>query len=290
LTAPGASVSVPPDGSARLRRALRESQAALGFRLSRVREANERDVHQCRVDCRRLRALLKSYRPFFSAEQMLRFRAALKRVADLLAEIRELDVLAAQPPLRSGPCDRELAAARQQAVKRLARRLQSPTNRAAVEMSARGTGRGCLGLRAGITDADVLRRARRSWRRAQRLLEPRPRTQRELHELRIRLKICRYVLETVEDISPQDAASLVRRLRDAQQNLGAQRDAEAAVDWLRSDPVRAARDRHALKLLERSVQKLDRDLDPTLKRLARAGQRWDHAITQLIDRDLKGPA
>ena len=283
-------MSVLPDGSARLRRALRESQAALGFRLSRLHEANERDVHQCRVDCRRLRALLKSYRSFFSAEQVLRFRAALKRVADLLAEIRELDVIAAQPPLRSGPCDRELAAARRRAVKRLARRLQSPTNRAAVEMSARGPGRSCLGLRAGITEADVLRCARRSWRRAQRLLEPRPRTRRELHELRIRLKICRYVLETVEDISPQDAATLSRRLRDAQQNLGAQRDAEAAVDWLRSDNARATRGRAALKLLDRSVRKLDRDLDPTLKRLARAGQPWDHAITQLIERDLKGQA
>jgi CHAD domain-containing protein len=126
-------VSVPPDGSARLRRALRESQAALAVRLSRLREANERDVHQCRVDCRRLRALLRSYKSFLSAEQVPRFRAALKRVADLLAEIRELDVLAAQPPLRSGPCDRELATARQQAVKRLARRLQSPSNRAAVD-------------------------------------------------------------------------------------------------------------------------------------------------------------
>lgn len=283
-------MSVPPDGSARLRRALRQSHAALRFRLPRLREANERDVHQCRVDCRRLRALLKSHKAYFSAEQVTSFRAALKRVADLLAEIRELDVLAAQPALRSGPCDRELAAARQQAVQRLDCRLQRPTNRAAVEVSARGPGRGCLGLRAGITDADVLRRARRAWRRAQCLLEPRPQTRRELHELRIRLKNCRYVIETVDDILPREVATLNRRLRDAQQNLGAQRDAEAAVDWLRSDPARAARGRHALKLLQRSAQTLDRELDPTLERLARAGKRWDHAVTRLIERDLRGPA
>jgi hypothetical protein len=62
------------------------------------------------------------------------------------------------------------------------------------------------------------------------------------------------------------------------------------VDWLRSDNARATRGRAALKLLDRSVRKLDRDLDPTLKRLARAGQPWDHAITQLIERDLKGQA
>ncbi|MBK7904730.1 MAG: CHAD domain-containing protein [Proteobacteria bacterium] len=283
-------MSVLPDGSARLRRALRESQAALAVRLSRLHEANERDVHQCRVDCRRLRALLKSYRSFFSAEQVLRFRAALKRVADLLTEIRALDVLAALPPLQGEQTARELVSARQRAVKRLARRLASPSNQSALELSARGPRRGDLGLHAGITDADVLRRARRSWRRAQRLLEPRPRTRRELHELRISLKICRYVLEIVLDINPGDVAALRRRLRDAQRNLGDQRDAEAAADWLRSDPERAARGRVARQSLERRVNKLDRNLDPALARLARAGKRWDHAVTKLIERDLKGPA
>jgi CHAD domain-containing protein len=289
LTAPGASVSVPLDGSARLRRVLRDGQAALRVRLSRLREANEHDVHQCRVDCRRLRALFKSFRSFFSTEQARGFRAALERVAGLLAEIRELDVLAAQPHLQSVPCDRELAAARQQAVKRLIRRLASPSNRAAVELVARGPCRGNLGLRAGITETDVLRRARRSWRRVQNVLESRPRTQRELHELRIRLKNCRYVLEIILDIFPLDAATLRRRLRDAQQNLGDQRDAAAAADWLRSDPERTARCRAARKSLERWVKQLDRDLDPALARLARAGKRWDHAITQSIELDLKGP-
>ncbi len=246
-------------------------------------------MHQCRVECRRLRALLKSFRSFFSTEHARGFRAALERVADLLAEIRELDVLAALPPLQGGQGGRELAAARQQAVKRLARRLQSPSNRAAVELSARGPCRSNLGLRPGIADADVLRRARRSWRRVQHLLEPRPRTQRELHELRIRLKNCRYVLEIVSDISPMDAATLRRRLRDAQQNLGDQRDAAAAADWLRSDPVWAVRGRAARKSLERWRKTLDRDLDPALERLARAGKRWDHAITRSIELDLKGP-
>lgn len=287
---PASSVSVPLDGSARLRRALREGQAALRVRLSRLREANERDVHQSRVDCRRLRALLKAFRPFFAEDQVRGLREALGRVADLLAEIRELDVLAAQPPLRHGSCDRELAAARQQAVKRLARRLASPSNRAAVELSARGPGRGYHSLRAGITAADVLRRVRRSWRRAQRLVELRPGTRRELHELRIRLKNCRYVLEIVADVSPRDAATLRRRLRDAQQNLGDRRDAAAAIDWLRSDRERAARSRVALRSLERRVKELDRDLDPTLERLARAGKRWDHAITRMIESDPEDPS
>ncbi|MBK6349227.1 MAG: CHAD domain-containing protein [Proteobacteria bacterium] len=283
-------MSAPPDGAARLRRALHEGQAVLGVRLSRLPEADEHDVHQCRVECRRLRALLKSFGSFFSAEQALRHRAALERVADLLAEIRGLDVLAAQPPLRSGPCVRELAAARQQAVKRLARRLQSRSNRAAVELLARGPCRGNLGLRGGIADVDVLRRARRSWRRAQRLLEPRPRTRRQLHQLRIRLKNCRYILEIVADVSLTNAATLRRRLRDAQQNLGDRRDAEAAADWLQSDPARAARSGVARRSLQRSLQRLDQDLDPALERLAQAGKRWDHAITRLIERGVKGPA
>jgi triphosphatase len=283
-------VSAPPDGSERLRRALREGQAALGARLSRLRDASERDVHQCRVECRRLRALLKSFGPFFSGEQAPRFREALGRVADLLTEIRELDVLAELRPLRSGACAGELAAARQRAVKRLGRRLASPPNRAAVELCAGGLRRGDLGLRAGITQADVLRRVRRAWRRAQRLLESRPHTDAELHKLRIRLKNCRYVLEIVSDISPRSAAPLRRRLRDAQQNLGEQRDAEAAVDWLTSEPARAARGRAARKSLERRVKKLHRQLDPSLARLARDGQRWDHAVTQLLERGVRGPS
>jgi CHAD domain-containing protein len=287
---PGASVSVPPDGSVRLRRALHAGQAALRVRLSRLPEADEHNVHQCRVECRRLRSLLKSFRSYFSAEQARSLRAALKRVASLLAEIRALDVLAAQPGLQNDRCARELAAARRQAVKRLARRLASPSNRAAVEWCARGPRRGNLGLRAGITDTEVLRRVRRSWRRAQRALEPRPRTQRQLHELRIRLKNCRYSLEIVQDISSEEVASLRRRLRDAQQILGDQRDAAAAADWLRSDPERAARGRAAGKSLERWVKRLDRNLEPGLERLARAGKRWDRAITRLIEWDLKGPA
>ena len=259
------------------------------MRLSRLHEANEHDVHQCRVDCRRLRALLKCFRRFFPAAQAHEFRAALERVADLLAEIRALDVLAALPPLQGEQTARDLASARQQAVRRLVRRLASPSNRAALELAARGPCRGNLGLRAGITEADVLRRARRSWHRAQRLLQPRPRTQSELHELRIRLKNFRYVLDIVLDIFPTNAMALRRRLRDAQQNLGDQRDAEAAADWLRLDPERAARGRAARQSLERSVKQLDRELDPALERLARAGKRWDHAVTKLIERDLKGP-
>jgi CHAD domain-containing protein len=274
----------------RLRRALRAGQAALQVRLSRLAEADEHTVHQCRVECRRLRSLLKSFESYFSAEQALGFRAALKRVASLLAEIRELDVLAVQPGLQNDLCARELAAARQQAARRLVRRLASPSNRAAVERCARGPCRGNLGLRAGITDTEVLRRVRRTWRRTQRALEPRPRTQRQLHELRIRLKNCRYCLEIVQDISPEEVASLRLRLRDAQQNLGDRRDAEAAADWLLSDPGRAMRGRAAGKSLQRRVKRLDRDLKPGLDRLARAGKRWDRAITRLIEQDLKGPA
>jgi CHAD domain-containing protein len=283
-------VSVPPDGSERLRRALREGQAALAARLSRLREASERDVHQCRVECRRLRALLKSFRPFFHGEQASRFREALGRVADLHAEIRGLDVLAALPPLRNGSCARELGAARQQAVKRLVRRAASPSNRAAVELCARGPRRGNLGLRAGITNADVLRRVRRSWRRAQRLLESRPHTRPQLHRLRIRLKDCRYVLENISDISPQSTTALRRRLRDAQQNLGEQRDAETGVDWLKADPERAARAGVARKLLARRVKRLHRELDPSLARLARDGKHWDHAVTRLLERGVRGPS
>jgi hypothetical protein len=79
-------------------------------------------------------------------------------------------------------------------------------------------------------------------------------------------------------------------LRDAQQNLGDRRDAAAAIDWLRSDRERAARSRVALLLLERRVKELDRDLDPALERLARAGKRWDHAITRMIESDPEDPS
>jgi CHAD domain-containing protein len=75
----------------------------------------------------------------------------------------------------------------------------------------------------------------RTWRRPVRLLRQQPRDTAELHELRLAFKHCRYALEPVADVAPKAASRLLRRLRAAQDRIGAHRDALLAEHWVRQN-------------------------------------------------------
>jgi CHAD domain-containing protein len=135
-----------------------------------------------------------------------------------------------------------------------------------------------------VPESAVLRRVRRTWRRAEELLARRQRDPQALHALRIRLKNCRYTLELVADLSPRNATPLRHRLREAQQLLGDQRDVAAAIQWLdRSDLPLAVRQEASTRLARRDRQ-LCRDLGPALRQLEDAGRRWERAVTRLLER------
>ena len=281
---PGSSASVRLNGSARLRQSLRRDQQALARRLSRLPGADEIDVHQFRVACRRLRSLLRTFKPFLEEEAAVDYRRGLGCVAELGGEVRELDVMAMLPELQQEPFAQALARARQVAVQKLRRRLAGERVARHVQSVRAGRTIRELGLLKGVPESAVLRRVRRTWRRADELLAPRPRDPQALHALRIRLKNCRYTLELVADLSPRNATALRHRLREAQQLLGDQRDVAAAIHWLdRSDlplPLR----QQASTRLERRGRQLGRELGPALQQLEHAGKRWERAVTRLIER------
>jgi len=281
---PGSSASVRLDGSARLRQSLRRDQHALARHLSRLPGADEIDIHQFRVACRRLRSLLRTFKPFLDEEAAVDYRRRLGRVAELGGEVRELDVIAVLPELQQEPFVRALVRARHVAVQKLRRRLAGERVAGQVQSVRAGLTSRELGLRQGLPESAVLRRVRRNWRRADELLARRSRDPQALHALRIRLKNCRYTLELVADLSPRNATALRHRLREAQQLLGDQRDVAAAIQWLdRSDlplPLR----RQASSRLERRERRLGRELGPALQQLEQAGKRWERAVTRLIER------
>ena len=281
---PGSSASVRLDGSARLRQSLRRDQHALARHLSRLPGADEIDIHQIRVACRRLRSLLRTFKPFLDEEAAVDYRRRLGRVAELGGEVRELDVIAVLPELQQEPFVRALVRARHAAVQKLRRRLAGERVAGQVQSVRAGLTSRELGLRQGLPESAVLRRVRRNWRRADELLARRSRDPQALHALRIRLKNCRYTLELVADLSPRNATALRHRLREAQLLLGDQRDVVAAFQWLdRSDlplPLR----RQASSRLERRERRLGRELGPALQQLEQAGKRWERAVTRLLER------
>ena len=209
LTAPDASVSVPPDGSARLRRALREGQAALG-RFDLPVSARPTSTTSTRVGSTAAACAACSSHSGRSFPRSRRSGSGSARAGRRPArrDPRTGCARGAAAPARARPCVRELAAARQQAVQRLARGCRArrigrrsrclPAAHAGATLAcAAGSPMptccdACGARGAGPTPAGAAPHG----------------TRRELHELRIRLKNCRYALEIVADVSPADAATL----------------------------------------------------------------------------------
>jgi CHAD domain-containing protein len=249
--------------------------------MAGIAAAVPRDVHQARVAARRLRSLLKTFAPLLVDGDPRRYRQELRRMAGLLAELRQIDVMAQLEPLRTPALAAALVRRRAVAVRRLRASLRTRSPR-------RGDGMRPIEVAPAATEADLLRRVRRCWRRAAALLDTAPESPEVRHDLRIALKHCRYSLEIVDHIEPAKAARLMRRLRTAQQLLGDQRDLVLTVEWLggaaapRAVP-RAERQR-AVDRLARIDRRMERRVREALDRLELAGARWERALKRLIPR------
>jgi len=136
------------------------------------------------------------------------------------------------------------------------------------------------------TDAslgDLLALTDRAWRRARRRLRRHPEAAAELHELRLALKHCRYALEAVDDVEPRTTARLLRRLRRAQEGIGAHRDTIAAAHWVRSHERtlgRGAVSRLESALIEREARLRSEAAAQSAKVLP-ACEKWRDAIRPL---------
>jgi CHAD domain-containing protein len=290
-------------GSQRVADAIRLQQVNLASAAGRSADPSVEDVHQGRVAARRLRSLLKTFGPLLDARWTRLYRIDLRSFARTFAAVREADVLSelllglARPDEGLQAAERQrLTAAledrRTEARSSLRRHLGEPGSHALVKaLAARANDPPKL-ARTDAAMVDVLTLVERSWRKAIRLLEKHPEAAAELHELRLALKHCRYALEAVADIEPKAAARLLRRLRTAQDRIGAHRDTVAATHWVLLNERTLGRMamRRLTALLEAHETKLREDAIERSAKVLPAYERWIAAIRRLTKAARSDPA
>lgn len=245
-SAPAGAPKPVAAGSARLASAIREQQQRLADAVGALESARVEDVHGARVAARRLRSMLKTFRPLVEPRRARLYRADLRCFARALGSAREADVR--RELLRSvTAADEGLTAAERRRLRvllddaciasreQLRRHLAEPgwaTSCRALERYRTGNAL----LTVGDAElGEIVQLGAHAWRRPVRLLREEPRETAELHELRLAFKHCRYALEPVADIAPKSTARLLRRLRAAQDRIGEHRDTLLAEHWVREN-------------------------------------------------------
>lgn len=208
-------------------------------------------IHDMRVVLRRLRAALKAVPAAWSSRWCETTRSELRWLAQELGALRDLDVHAqrvaafaevAPPALRASVADllqratrdrpaqvdRVRAALDSHRYEKLLVRLEKHAERGAGQASSRGAG-------ARLTEvaADAIDKAFRRVRRSSKHLDANPRPE-ELHELRIRVKRARYVVELFAPLLGKPARRVARRLAELQDHLGTYQDAVVGADFVHS--------------------------------------------------------
>lgn len=232
------------------RQILRGYLRKLRKRLGGVNQENNVEaIHDVRVAIRSLRAALGMLEaaPGFDAKELRRLRRGLRRLASLLGETRDLDVLIqrVEEAIPAGNTGGDLSLLRdrlvhnrERAYRRLLKELDRPRTarllRDVRQVSRRssGAGRDTSGARVVLVRHFA---GSAIWRRYEEVLSfettmPDADIQ-TLHELRIACKHLRYVLEPFaeEAEEPQPVLTL---LKDAQQQLGSLHDAVVAIDTI----------------------------------------------------------
>lgn len=228
-------------GGQRLSDEIRRWQARLQAVVACIGETRVEDVHDGRVAARRLRSLLKSFGPLFHAPWARCYRAELRDFARAFAAVREADVVAeillvhARNATALSEADLRrltlaLEAMRNDARAGLRRRMVEPDWQSLAAGLATRAGEAPKLARERIGQRDLLQLTERSLRKAERMIGRNPRDADALHELRLKLKHCRYALGAA--VPGKAAARLETRLRAAQEAIGQHRDAAAARAWV----------------------------------------------------------
>lgn len=290
-------------GSARVRDAIREQQRRIAQAAASIGEAAAHDIHDGRVAARRLRSILKTFRPLLEPDRACLYRADLRSFATALGEAREADVrrelltaLSRDDGRISPTAHRRLVALLERSCvasrERLGRQLAAPEWAVLCAALKRQRAGEALVVERSAGMAQVLVLASRAWRRPLRLLRRGPRDVAELHELRLAFKHCRYALETVADIAPRESARLLRRLRVAQDCIGDHRDTLLAEHWVKESesalgPVLAARLDAGLRNRGKALR---RDAARRAVRVLEAWQDWRTATRPVRKAANPGPA
>ena len=277
-------------GSAGVRDAIAGQQRRIALVAARVDAAAEGAIHEGRVAARRLRSVLKTFRPLLDEGRAPAYRADLRSFAGALGEVRESDVrrdlltTVSLDDSRITPTAHRrllalLEASRAAARETLRQRLAEPGWSELCGRLARQRSGGSLVVVRTAGLADVLEQVARTWRKPVRILRREPRSVAELHELRLAFKHCRYALETVAGVAPDEAARLLRRLRAAQDRIGDHRDTVLAQHWLRDQEqaLGAALAGRLLDDLTRREHKLRREGARRAARVLTAYEAWREA-------------
>jgi len=285
-------------GSDRIEDAIHEQQRVLAAAMA-LDAAGVEDVHRARVAARRLRSLLKTFGPLLEPRRARLYRVDLRSFARALAGVREADVrrellaaIADQdpsiPPAGRSRLDLLLEDARIGAREALLRHRAEPGWAALCAALARHAAADALIVEHEAGLARVLAMVSRAWRKPVRLLAAEPESADELHELRLALKHCRYAIEPVADVAPKATATLLRRLRRAQDAIGEHRDLLLAEHWLRSNERQLGRELSA-RLVE-ALQRRERQLRRLAARRSRtvreAYSEW-RAATRRVRKEAK---
>ena len=289
------------EGSRRIEAVLREQQRLLRAAAARLPDAGSDDVHDGRVAARRMRSLLKTFRPMLDVRCARLMRADLRSFARSLALVREADVrrdllvdLSGSDPTLAAEELQRLATILDdrclEARSSLARHVAEP-GWAALAAAVQGEA-ACadLRIRPDVELGDVLGRVNDSWTAAVRRLESEPTDTAGLHALRLALKHGRYALEPVADVAPDEVSQLLRRLRAAQEGIGEHRDVVLAGHWVSSNESALGGNltRHLVVLLARRERRLRARAATLARRVLPAVRRWRKATRALRKGTKKG--
>lgn len=231
----------------------RQADALVSSADWRERSPSADEVHRMRVVTRRARSALRVFRDALPNELSDNFAEELKWLADLLGEVRDVDVHREQLPGQRAALpkrdakslrafDRHLEDERERALARLRVALQSDRYthlstafRAAVTPEAAAAAAGAAEGKATLTigeaaDRYVAAATRRLLKRGGRIQKS---SQSEaLHALRKEGKRFRYLLEFFKPFTGERFDRAHERLVDLQDVLGAYQDAFAGIDRL----------------------------------------------------------
>lgn len=252
----GAEGALPRTLPGVLRRLVASQTARIRSEEALVRRGEDPEgVHRMRVATRRLRAALSAFRPVLVAGPERRLGAALRRLADALGPVRDLDVLLGELPtalagvglVEAPSVVGHLEEERRQARRRLLAFLDGKawprllgnldawvaappvlTRRRPAESVAPTTS---VPEAARLLVQERLERVRRQGRRCRK----RP-DETRLHRLRVACKRLRYLVEFFRPALPEALGALHERAVALQDLLGAANDAAVAARRLSEAP------------------------------------------------------
>jgi CHAD domain-containing protein len=200
-------------------------------------------VHQFRISIRKLRGLIELYQPFLQQSWCSHHLEELRSLGRSVGALRDLDVLQQNlsnaagkidQPLRDAlaPLQQALSERRQQQHQQATALLKSSHYEALVRSLSTVPFKQTHSMDERPAVPKLIRPLVRNVERAGAKLD-RGSSPGEFHRLRVKIKRLRYALEVLDGGKPKHRTGVAKKLKSAQDVLGAQHDLVTAMGWLR---------------------------------------------------------